>query len=148
MPTDFTTAKEVAQDLLDKTGAGLLSGNHIGLLPLFILPQELETFEGRRIITTEAEMSAVFEAVSDHLRNLGVTDFVRNSLHADFKGPDQIQSMHETRLVARGQLVQTPYPVLTRLERVEGVWKVAHSVYAIPDSPQHSRALLDSRPRV
>lgn len=88
------TATQVAQAILDTTVAALMSGKPESFVPLFVLSPEPETFEGRRLITTEADVRAVFVAVADHLRNLGVTDFVRTCLHADFKGPDRIEAMH------------------------------------------------------
>lgn len=119
-----------------------MTGDFDAMAPCFALPQEMDTFAGRRMVETLADLRTIFDAVHRHFQRSGVTDIVRHCVHAAWTGPDTIEAMHETRLLAGTLLVQTPFPVLTHFRRTDGVWRIEASRYAIPDSPEHNAALM------
>jgi hypothetical protein len=138
---DRPEPRALAEQFLRRTGAALDSGDFDAFAACFALPQQMDTFAGRRLLETRDDLSAVFDAVRAHFARSGVTDLVRRCVHAAWIGPDEIEGMHETRLLAGTQLLQAPFPVLTRMRRIDGVWKIVASGYAISDSPRHNAAL-------
>jgi len=126
-------AMEIAQNLLDKSGAALASGEFEDFLACMIVPHSVETFDGLQIIETEEDLQGVFEGVRDQLNRLGVVEPVRHILDASFNADGTISCTHETRLVANNQLVQAPFPVFSQLRKERNEWKIASGLYAIDD---------------
>ena len=141
LPTGVDPARAVSRHLLEVTGRGLMSGDFALFAPCFLLPQDIATYEGSRTVTTHEELRAVFDGVRAHFRTQGVTDMVRECVAAEFQGPDTIQATHQSWLLSGGRLVQPSYPAFSILRRVQGIWKVAFSQYAIADAPGHVAAL-------
>ena len=134
--------KAVSESLLEKTGAAYKSGDAESVVQCFLLPQEMGTFEGRRLMETPEQLRDTFEAVRLYHRRLGVTQMVRHCLVAEYKDADTIEATHESRLLSGQRLVQRPYPAFSVLKRIGGVWKIASSQYAITDAPFLSDALM------
>ena len=122
------------------------TGNFDQLAACFALPQEIDTFEGRRLVTTREELKETFESVRRHYQSLGATSVVRHIVQAEFEDPDTLVATHETRVLNNDQLVQTPFPVLSVAKRMEDGWKITMSQYAIVDSPAHNAALSGQEP--
>ncbi len=136
------TAREIAEDLLARTGQGLITGDFKLFGDCFALPKEMETFEGRRVIRTQAEMESVFNDVRAYYAKIGMTHMERHVVDAEFRNPTSIVSTHQSRLVADYELVQQPFDVLSVIELIEGAWRIRHSQYAIVDSEDHNIALI------
>lgn len=136
------TAREIAEDLLARTGQGLITGDFKLFGECFALPKEMETFEGRRVIRTQAEMESVFNDVRAYYAKIGMTHMERHVVDAEFRNPTSIVSTHQSRLVAEYELVQQPFDVLSVIELIEGAWRIRHSQYAIVDSEDHNTALI------
>lgn len=136
------TAREIAEDLLTRTGQGLLTGDFRLFCDCFALPKEMETFEGRRVIRTEAEMESLFNDVRAYYARIGMTDMVRHIVDAEFRNATSIVSTHQSRLVAEHELVQQPFDVLSVIALIDGAWRIRHSQYAIVDSEDHNTALI------
>lgn len=134
-------AHAVSEHLLSVTGQALMRADFAGFAPCFLLPQELATFEGSRRLDSEDDLRSVFDGVIRHFRLSGVTDLVRQCQSAEFDGPDTVQAMHQSWLLAGDRLVQPSYPSFSILRRTRGVWKIAFSQYAIADAPAHVAAL-------
>lgn len=136
------TAREIAEDLLARTGQGLITGDFRLFCECFALPKEMETFEGRRVIRTEAEMEAVFRDVRAYYAKIGMTKMDRHIVDAEYRNATSIVSTHQSRLVAECELVQQPFDVLSVIELIDGDWRIRHSQYAIVDSEDHNTALI------
>lgn len=136
------TAREIAEDLLVRTGQGLITGDFKPFGDCFALPKEMETFEGRRVIKTEAELESLFNDVRAYYDKIGMTEMERHVVDAEFRNPNTIVSTHQSRLVAESELVQQPFDVLSVIELIEGVWRIRHSQYSIVDSEDHNIALI------
>jgi len=133
----------VSQELLDRSGVGLMRNEYATFRSCFLLPTTVETFEGVRTIETEDELRGVFDAVGRYFRSIGVTHLARHCVSATFKAPDVIWATHETRLVCHGtNLPREPYPTFSVLRDTPEGWRVAHSTYAIEGTHQHSEAML------
>ena len=151
MSSEFKNPKDVSNDLLERTGAAMLEGDFETFADCFELPQEMDTFHGRNLVQTREELRAVFDAVLQYYRSMGVTEMARHCVEAEFVGPDTVQATHQSRLLAGTELVLTPYPALSVLKRKDGVWRVASCQYAISDAPDLNDALagrlLDKTPK-
>ncbi len=142
MADEFTSAKDVSEYLLDRTGTALMTGDFDLFAACFSLPQQMETFEGRRRIETRDELKTVFDGVRSYFRQRNVTQLARHCIEATYRDPDTIVTTHMSRVVSGTSLVQKPYPVMSLLCRGDdGIWKVSDSMYAIEDEPRHARAL-------
>ena len=135
-------AREVAEDLLDRSGRGLTSGDFDLFADCFTLPKEMETFDGRRVIETRAELEAVFNDVRAYYQKIGMTRVDRHIVDAEYRNPTCIVSTHQTHVFSGEELVQQPFDVLSVLAEKNGVWRVRHSEYAITDSTEHNAALV------
>lgn len=142
MSTEFEKASDVAEYLLRRTGVALMGGDFDAFAPCFILPQHIETIEGRRFVTDRETLYQIFSAVRANYRERGVTRVDRYCMQADFKSENRIESLHEARVYRGEELLQPPYQAFSRLERKEGeCWKVAYSLYAITQTEDHINTL-------
>lgn len=133
--SDTIQPTAVSQDLLDRTGRGLMTGEAALYLECFQLPLTIATFEGQSRITTQDDLLTIFSATRAYLVRAGVTDLVRHCLHASFANPDTIKATHESRYLSGNRLVQRPAVAFSMLRRIDGVWLVSDSQYAISDAP-------------
>lgn len=136
------TAREIAEDLLARTGQGLIAGDFRPFSDCFALPNTMNTFEERRVIKTEGELETLFSDVRAYYHKIGMTEMERHIVDAEFRNPTTIVSTHQSRLVAENELVQQPFDVLSVLELFDGAWRIRHSEYAIVDSEDHNTALI------
>ena len=138
---DEKEALAISQDLLDRSGAALMSGDPTDFVPCFFLPHILNTFDKERIIKTEAQLLETFRLVSANYREDGITDLVRTAVSAEFISEDEIHSTHITRWLRGTQPVAEPFPIYALIRRHEGRWAVARSEYAIPEELRIARTL-------
>ena len=136
------TAREIAEDLLDRSGRGLTGGDFALFERCFILPKQMETFDGRRVVSTREEMRAVYDDVRAYYKSIGMTRVDRYIVDAEFRNPTCIVSAHQSRVYAGEELIQQPFDVLSVIEFVGGEWRIRHSEYAITDSSDHNNALV------
>lgn len=144
MKQTITTAREVSEFLLERTGTALLQDNFEAFLECVSLPQTIETFEGQRRVTSPDELAQVFRAVRAYHRKTGVTDIVRHCVEAAFKDPHTIVATHETRLVSGAVMTQSPYPGFSVLKFDGTAWRIVSMSYAIEDRDDHNDTLMSA----
>ena len=144
MQQPFTTAREVSEFLLERTGTALLQDNFDAFLSCVFLPQKIETFAGQRLITSPDELRQVFRAVRAYHRKNGVTDIVRHCVEAAFKDPYTVTATHETRLLSGDIMTQDPYPGFSTLKFDGKTWRITGMSYAIEDRDDHNAALMSA----
>ncbi len=135
-----SVAHDIVEDLLQRTGFGLQSGGFEGFADCFVLPYVIETFKGRSKITDRAELRDRFNAARRFYQSRGVTRLERRCVEATFKSADVIWATHETRLMNDMTLLEEPYPVLAFIHKMDGVWRTAHSKFAVTD--EHAEMLI------
>lgn len=135
-------AEDIAEELLYRTGRIYLTGNLEHGIDYFEFPHSIETQDGNRVVETVDDFRTVFEAVRRYFKENGITDVVRTVVSAEFIERNLIGSTHVTRLMREDQLFRAPYPAYSLLRQSGGTWRIAHSVFAIVDSPEHNAALL------
>lgn len=118
-----------------------MSGDGHLFADCFALPQEMDTFHGRRMMHCRADLIETFEAVVAHFRKRGVTDLARTIVAAEFADRETIHMTHVSRLLRGTELLQEPYPCFSIIRRIDGVWLLTFTQYAITDTPEHNTAL-------
>ena len=148
MQKTLTTAQEIAEFLLERTGNALLQDNFDAFLACVSLPQKIETFAGQRLIASVEDLQQVFSAVRTYHRRTGVTDIVRHCVEAAFKDPTTVEATHETRLVSGAVMTQSPYPGFSVLKFDGNEWRIVSMSYAIEDRDDHNAALMSAGTKV
>ncbi|MEM1237578.1 MAG: hypothetical protein AAGI10_11445 [Pseudomonadota bacterium] len=141
MSDEFQSAREICEAILDRTTAALLAGDFDAFAQCFTMPTKVETFEGSRILSTLEELRDAFEGVCAHYMSLGTTDIVRHIVAAEFVDETKIRATHETRVLAKNDLVQAPFAVHSTYIAEETMWKVSESIYIVENAPLYTRAI-------
>lgn len=142
MPDERCPASEIAERLMHRTGAAIMSGAFDTFAECFALPYHIETVQGAQVMSSREDLYRTFVDVRGHMTRKGVTLMSRSSIAAEYRGKDQIAATHETRLMRDDELVQEPYPAFSVIKRdQDGVWRIHATSYMIPDSPGLNTAL-------
>lgn len=136
------SAREVAEDLLRRTGDSLLAGDFEEFACHFRLPALIETFEGKSILETENDLRTVFCGAHEYYARHNLEDLYRNCVEANYRDDDTIESTHETRLISHGVLIIPPFPVFSILRRFDRAWKIVQSSYAVSQADEFHNALM------
>ena len=142
MSQEPESADEVVTDLLEKSGQAFLTDDFDAFHACIQLPYHLETFEGMRIVSSDAELRDLFLAVRAHPRKTNVTDMARHVVEAVYKDDDTVVATFETRLLNGNTLTQAPYPVFVVVRRDDMGWEAQQMTFAIEDSPDHNALLM------
>lgn len=131
------SATTITQDFLDRQGAATMAGDVDATLAWCDLPCTLESFEGKAVATTEAEMRGICEAFILNLQEKRLKLMVRECVEAMFKDDNTIWATYETRYVAEHNLrSQDPYFGFVILRRKADRWKISAMQFAVSsDSP-------------
>lgn len=135
-------AEDIAEDLLYITGQALFGRATQAVEACFDIPQMLETQSGKRLIESAEDIRKVFEDVRAYFSRNGITDIVRTVVSAEFLAPTMIGATHVSQLMLPdGTPFRAPYPTYSILRLNCGKWRIASSIYAIIDCPEHASAL-------
>lgn len=132
---------DITQDLLDRSGEALISGNFEMMKSCFILPQGFSTFDGKRMVETEDQLRDVFNNVRDEYARQGVTKLIRTIVAATRKSDTQIEATHISHMFAGNLRISKPFPVFAVTRWTGTDWRVASSDYAVEPGTNHSRVL-------
>lgn len=124
------SAREIVERLLAQTGKAIMTDDFSLARPCFKLPQDIQIFDNGVNIETVEDLRALFEGVRDYYASLGVTEVVRPCNQVAFHDEDTIYANHMTYLMSGGVMLVEPYPVFSIIRRDNGVWKIAHALYA------------------
>lgn len=136
------TACDIAQHVLEATGRALMQRDFDRFRPFFLLPQTVTTAGKRVELATSDDLKAAFFNMCDHFETIGVTELRRTCIAAEFRGPDEIASTHESIVRCGENVALPPYPVYSVMKRVGDAWLVAGSDYMLDDDHPQARALL------
>lgn len=134
-------ATDITQDLLDRSGTALMTGDFQMMKACFLLPQGFSTFDGERIVETEEQLADVFQNVLDEFARQGVTRLIRTIVAAERVSEEQIQATHVAHMFAGDIRIKKPYPVFAVTRWAGTEWRVASSDYAVEPGTNHSRVL-------
>ncbi|WP_136439830.1 hypothetical protein [Pacificoceanicola onchidii] len=133
-------AIEIAQDLLERSGKSYFENDFDLFRSCFQIPQEFETFGGKRRISTVEELRALFDGMLKYFKDNGITGLHRRVIAARFLSEDSIQSTHEAQFITDKAQIGSPYPVMSILEKRGTDWKVVRGSYALLKDPGHELA--------
>lgn len=142
---DQRTASQVSQHLLDVTGRAFATRDADLFTQWFVYPQKLSTFETTIVVENRAQMARTFHKLCDHFSSQGVTQMVRVCISAEFVAPDRAEATHMTHLMAGHRRVKPPYPGFSSLGKINGVWRILSSQYAVEHNNGHALALTSSK---
>lgn len=125
------TALEITSELLSHTGAALRDNDFDRLLPFFALPQHIETFEGRKFVSTAGEFRELFDEMSGHYLRAGVTRLERQCIEAAFKTNVQVEAMYETRIYRDETPIVNPYRVFCVIRQTDERWQFSYSMFGL-----------------
>ena len=138
MPSDVSSsaqAKEIYQDLLDRLSCAYEANDFDAYARMIRVPHEVSSYGPKVQVNTMGELRVLFDSIRWHFAKTGVTDYVRTCISAEFISPTEIVGTHETRMLAGTQVVDTPYPVKSYLQLIDGSWWVCKSDNALePDN--------------
>lgn len=141
------TARDIAEQMLERTGQAMLTGDAALFESCVGFPSVFQTFDGQVCCETPQHFALIFRSVERYLRQMCVTDMVRNCIEAQFTDPETISMTYECRMLSGHVVTQPAYPVFTILRWQDGGWKITFSSYAITDAPEHSKAIVtEDRP--
>ena len=136
-------AEDVLEDILHRTGKGVLANDDALFLSSISLPLLQETADGQRVFTSEAEVCKMLAGVRRYMEEHGYVDLVRTVVSAEFVNPTTVSGTHVSLIVDKdGNSTRRPYPVHSMVRLVGAEWRLTSSIYAILDAPDHNTALL------
>lgn len=143
---DQETARQIAEDLLTRTGAALLSGDYPAFAACFLRPVTTETFAGQRIVQTQAEHRAMFDEVVEYYRMNNVSDLVRQVISAEFQEDRMIFSTHTARCLSGSQILSHSTNCLSRIRFSDGLWRIDMMRYASENAARFDAAITGHTP--
>ncbi|MEL7462604.1 MAG: hypothetical protein AAFN79_00955 [Pseudomonadota bacterium] len=138
-------AVAVSEELLERTGDAIASGDGDAFAACFLLPQTIETPEGAAKLETKRDLLSIFENVRRYMRERNVTLMERHCVGATWLSKDIVEATHVSRYLSGASLVQEPFLAISLLKRTPTGWKIADTKYDVSDSPGHLRALTKWR---
>lgn len=139
-------AFEIAQDLLDRSGKAYFDNDFDVFCSCFVIPQEFETFAGKRVIQTADELRDLFNGMLKYFDDNNIKDLHRRVIAARFLSPETIQSTHEAQFITDNALIGAPYAAMSILRKERDVWKVAEASYALLRDPGHELVFNVGKP--
>lgn len=139
---EASRARGIAEELLTHTGRAMETGDFELFETCFMLPHEIQTFQGSNILTTRSDLARVFRQVRGYYAKLGVTRLARACVDAEFLDEFTLQSTHVSHLLNGTTLVRESYPTLSVISHVGDRWRCAKSIYAVNQDRDHEQALI------
>lgn len=140
------TAKDISDHALEVTGQALLTGDYASFAACFRLPYKCTTMGTSITYETDDQFRLAFNNMHQKFKLMGLTDLVRVTEAAKFTGPDRIAATHISHPMSGTIRLEEPYPVFTNFERINGVWKISSSDYALAFGQPQAIALRQGQP--
>ncbi|MFQ6551568.1 hypothetical protein AAD018_004375 [Aestuariibius insulae] len=141
-------AKELYQEMLDRMGAAYETGDFDAYCDAIEAPFTLATFEHEITMRTQDDLRVMFNAFRKRLDQVGVTQFVRSCIAAEFHGPEMIEGTHVSSCLRDGMYIEDPFPVTSILRRRGPHWKAASSQNALPDPSLFTQVMVEARQKI
>jgi hypothetical protein len=136
----------ICEHLLDLTRRALLEGDFDAFEQAFMLPHIHTTRDGTTFLETREDLQELHTRMTREFARLGVDDIHRVILSASFVGSDRIVVQTVSHLLSGGRRVNTPFPVMTELQRCGPQWRIASANYVVrSDNATIADALMPAR---
>ena len=120
------TAKHISESVLDPVSLALTHGVFGDFARAFHLPQSLRSPVGPLLLKDCCDLRALFVALRNQFRYLGVTLFDQRCITADFRNTLNIDASCEARLVYAGTQLQPPFPTRLRFRMTGADWQIIY----------------------
>ena len=140
------TAFEVSEMPLETTRVAIFNGDFDAFAACVHLPHLMESAEDKKVLKTREDLRDVFLSVTEDIARKRVTNLVRICEIAEYRGNTRIKATHMTHMMSGDQRVKEPFPSLSIIELIDGIWKVSASQYAVDKTTTVGRALYAKRP--
>ena len=118
----MSDAMTIYQDLLDRMGDALVTGEAQAFLRHIFLPCRLETGAETFVIDTDEIAQRHFTGFHEALKAQGTDAYTRIAKTASFDGPDRILGRHETIITSGGKLVTPRFDNEMTITRRGDIW--------------------------
>ena len=133
-PHNDLEAMRISEDLLQRTGEALMTGDFAKFAACFALPHVIETFEGSQNLETQDDLLNVFRSARRQIVRSGANALERQCLDAKFVAEDRLETRHNSRMMNGPTLVRASYPVFSVVIRLNGQWLIKSGIYAVEKS--------------
>ncbi|MFQ6549714.1 hypothetical protein AADZ90_017320 [Aestuariibius sp. 2305UL40-4] len=137
-------AQRLYQEMLDRMGAAYESGDFDDYCEVIEWPFTLATFDHTITMRTRSDLRVMFDAFRKRLEQIGVTQFVRTCLAAQFQGPERIEGTHVSSCLRGGIYIEDPFPVTSIMKLRGDLWKAASSQNALPDPSLFNQVMVEA----
>lgn len=120
----------LSQYLLDVTADAYRNRCFKAFSKWFHTPMTLGTFEGDRILKSEQDHQAVFDAMCAYFDRKQVIEMHRDTVAARFLDQDTVQYTFVSQYVLPGHVLGAKTVAYGVLRRIDGQWGVSESRYA------------------
>ena len=141
-------AQRLYQEMLDRMGAAYESGDFEDYCEVIEAPFTLATFDHTITMQTRSDLRVMFDAFRKRLEQVGVTQFVRTCLAAQFHGPDRIEGTHVSSCLRDGTYIEDPFPVTSIMNRRGATWRAASSQNALPDPSLFTQVMVEAGQKI
>jgi hypothetical protein len=138
---EYRTAKEISEDLLEKTGIALLAGDFDTFFECFHLPHFIASEKDKMVIENRDQFHDIFCRVTEDYMRKRVTDLIRVCDVAEFRTKTRIEAAHTTHMMCKSQRIAEPFPCYSILEFIDGKWLISASQYAVDTTTTVGTAL-------
>lgn len=144
---EFSTAKEIAEFLMNRGSEGLTDQDFATFAGAFKLPFVLHTANAQITLQTPNDLRAAFDQMGAYYRSLNVTSFQRACEAAAYTDSDTLQASCLHAALSGDKYVIDPYASFMVAKRIGDEWKVASLVYDLDDENPLAVALRGLRPK-
>ncbi len=141
-------AKEHYQEMLDRMGMAYETGDFDAYCEAVECPFTLATFEDEITMRTKDDLHVMFDTFRKRLDQVGITQFVRSCVAAQFRGPNTIEGTHVSSCLRDGVYVEDPFPVTSIIHRRGTRWKAASSQNALPDPSLFTQVMVEANQKI
>lgn len=142
MAETSAAAQQIAEAVIQATARAILSDEFEDFHLHQAYPQQLETYEGSKVIEDRDQLEAIFEAVREYQKTLGVDHLQRKVKTATFVDPNHIELVYTTTVFREGKPIGEPYSSFGILRREGEKWLLTYCMYPLVPTDLMHQALL------
>ncbi len=127
-------AADILQTYLDKVGLTVMVDDWPTYRDCICLPCHIVSHDENKVVSTEAELKAVFENFGDMLRSYRVTDYIRLVDTATKMDEGLISGSYVSHLLSGTTRILPPFRSQMTLRLMDGIWRAASVTNGLANS--------------
>ena len=133
----------IYQKALNLTSDAILAGDFLGFAEMVDFPYLVHTSQAYLLVSTPDDLRLTFHALSQSLKDRGVTHYERVARAADYIARDRIEGWHHSHILINGAHVSYPYAAHHCLVRRDQRWLFSEARYDMLAATQWPLAASD-----